>query len=59
MKKILLLTMFSFLLSSCDLDNSFDDVSKVDRDDFNIIKKNWDQWLDKALKLYDTKSHAS
>lgn len=57
MKKIILL-FTTLLLSSCHLndDNNFDYDTE---DDFNIIKKYWDQSFDKAIELYDTNSHAS
>lgn len=56
MKRIILL-FITLLLSSCysDDDNNFDN----NKDDFNIIKKYWDQSLNKAIQIYDANSHAS
>jgi hypothetical protein len=58
MKKLLLLFLVIFT-SSCDLDEWFEKPWEIDRDDVDIINKVWDQYLDKAIKLYDTSTHTS
>jgi len=58
MKKILLLFLVIFI-SSCNLDESFEKPWEGDRDDVDMIDKVWNQYLDKAIKLYDTNTHAS
>jgi len=59
MKKLLLLLYLIAFTSSCDLDKSYEKGWKNDRDDVNIINKAWDQYLNKAIKVYDTNTRAS
>jgi hypothetical protein len=59
MRKITLLILFTFILSSCWVDESFENKTKPDEDDLNIIKKIWNQSLDKAIKKINTRTHSS
>jgi len=58
MKKLFILFLIIFI-SSCDWDKLLENDKKTDSDDVNIIKKAWNQYLDKAIKLHYTNTHAS
>jgi hypothetical protein len=53
--------LFVFVLFWCTIDESIekDDKSQTDYDDMNVINKIWDQSIDKAIKLINTKTKAS
>ncbi|EKD25216.1 MAG: hypothetical protein ACD_80C00102G0008 [uncultured bacterium (gcode 4)] len=51
---LLLLVSFSFLLSGCGLDESFESNQQNDGDDINIIQDVWSQALDQMLQSRST-----
>lgn len=60
--KILFVNLLLILwLSSCIVDEKIEnnDKSTTDYDDINIINKIWEQSIDKALKLVNTRTKAS
>lgn len=61
MKNKFLLLNFIFILWSCYIDENIENNDKTnkDYDDINVINKIWDQSIDKALKLVNTRTKAS
>lgn len=48
-----------FFLISCNADELYEKEIDNDNDDINVIEKYWEQQLDNAIKLMDTKTKAS
>jgi len=60
-KLLFLNVLFIFTLFWCSIDEQIEgkDNNSVDYDDVNIISKIWEQSIDKAIKIVNTRTKAS
>lgn len=58
--KIFLLNfLFAFVLFWCTIDEKIESQKWKDYDDTNVLDKVWEQSIDKAVKLINTRTKAS